>query len=433
MGQTGRRDLSQRSCRSQTLTAHPVEPEAESDDSLLLVIPSVMGLDTKGELHFDQDFSNNLVAYLAAFSSVTVACPAAEAISQFPGTVARRDLPHGERLRAVVLPEPYREDRYLRHRGAISRLLGQEIDRARYLLISPHAPFDWSTLAAEICIAKGRKYNMEGDWNLPQVSRHIWSKMPFGLNKLRKRLWLAYHDPKYMRCLRHSALSLLQGDDVYNSYKDIAPNPFSVLNVQITEKERIGPQALTAKLTQIRRGGPLQLVYAGRAIEIKGPMEWLGTLLRLKQQGIDFRAIWFGEGNMLEAMRAFVRENGLEQCCELPGNAPRERVFERLQQADAFLFCHMTKESPRNVVEALAAGAPLLGFGTDFTRGLVREQGGGTFTEVGNVAGLADIVARYARDREALAELTQAAAASGQSFDRDKAIQERITLMRRYL
>lgn len=403
-----------------------------ADNSLLLVIPTVLEHDG-GTIRFDRDFSNNLEAYLAAFDSVTVACPAARAQGTFPGTRTLDEIPGGERARTVVLPEPYREDRYIRNRGKVAALLSEEIARARYILISPHAPFDWSTLAAEICIRQGRKYNMEADWNLPETSHYIWSRMPFGPNKLRKRLWLAYHNPKYWNCLRNSALSLLQGEDVFNEYRAIAPNAHSVLNVQITDKEKIPADRLAAKLTGVRGDRPLRLVYAGRAIEMKGPLYWLDTLRLLRDDGVRFHARWFGTGELLGEMERYIAQHDLAQFCTLEGSADRSKVFEAMQDADMFLFCHMGKESPRCLVEALASGAPLVGFGSDYSRSLVRESGGGEFVEPGDSAGLARTIARLARDREALARLIEEAAQSGQGLDRDKAIQQRIDLMRQYL
>lgn len=399
---------------------------------LLLVIPTVV--EQSGQhLLLDGDFSNNVEAYLREFDSVTVACPARRQTGTFPSTRDPEDVAGSERLNLIVLPEPYREDRYIARRGEVKRILREQIESADYILISPHAAFDWSTLAAEMCIDLKKKYNMEADWNLPQVTNYIWSQMPFGPNKLRKLVWQKYHTPKYFRCLRNSSLALVQGEDVYNEYKRIAPNIFPVLNIQVTDKDKISHENLARKTAAVRQGAPLKIVYAGRAAEMKGPMEWLGVLDILRGKGIEFNATWFGGGELLDEMQGVVQDRGLTSCCELPGNADREAVFSALQSADMFLFCHMTKESPRCLVEALAAGAPLIGFGTDYSRSLVRQAGGGAFVERGDVEGLAEIVEHYALNRNELVDLIVQAAASGDRLDRDTAISERISLMKQYL
>lgn len=400
-------------------------------NSLLLVIPTVAECGPCS-VRIDLDFSNNLEAYLREFSSVTVMCPSNNG-QAFPAMRPFDSVVGNDRARIIFLPEPYREDRYLINRAPVSRLLKEEIERARYILISPHAPFDWSTLAAEICISTGRRFNMEADWNLPFTSRYLWGEMPWGLNKLRKYFWIVYHNRKYWRCLRKSSLALVQGEDVYNEYRQIAPNAFSVLNVQITEKDRISEPELEEKIRRASSAAPLSIVYAGRAIDMKGPKFWLKTLAILAERGVDFRATWFGDGQLLSSMRAFVKENGLDDVCCLPGSVPRPQILSALRKADLFLFCHMTKESPRCLVEALASAAPIIGFGTDYSRSLVRDLGGGDFAKLGDIEELACLVQGYAEDRPKLANLIQDAFESSKSLDREREIERRIGLMKRFL
>lgn len=402
------------------------------EGSLLLVLPTVAEM-ADGELHLDGDFANNVTAYLRAFQTVTVMCPLRARGNDFPRLHKVVDIPGSERLRIILLPEAYREDRYLRHRLRIGRLLREEIGRATHRLISPHATFCWSTLAAELCIKLGKRYNMEGDWHLQQVARYNWSLMPFGPNKLRKYLWQLYHTPKYMRCLRHSSLALVKAGDVYEAYKSIAPNAFPVMNVQVTPEDQINAAELEEKLRRAERGEPLRFVYSGRAIDMKGPMQWMRVLRALRQRGIPFTATWFGEGDRLDKMRAFRDRNGLADCCELPGKVTRDRLFEATKQADVFLFCHMTSESPRCVQEALACGAPTVGFDSSWARLLVEREGGGAFVDIGDEAGLTDLVAGLHHDRAALRNLIWQASNSGRRLDRENAIGERIALMRQYL
>lgn len=410
----------------------PEENETAPEGRLLLVIPSVVGYDN-GALVVDGDFANNLRAYLRRFSSVSVMSPARAEASTFPSVVKKEDIPGFERLELHILPEAYREDRYFRHRKRMKAWLSEEIAKARYILISPHAAFDWSTLAAELCVAQGRRYNMEADWNLPEVTRYIWSTMPPGLKKVRKYLWQIYHNRKYMNCLKNSEIALVQGEDVYNEYKQIAPRCFSVLNVQITDDDRISDDVLEKKIGGIRSERPLKLYYAGRAMDIKGPFHWIDVVERLRDAGLGFTAEWAGDGPDLESMKREVEQRGLSDVCNFLGKLGREAVKAAMTEADIFLFCHMTKESPRCLVEALASGTPIVGFGTDYSRSLVRKRGGGAFVERGDVAGLAKLVAEYGAEREKLEGLVRGAAASGRMLDREAAIEERIGLMKQYL
>ena len=345
-----------------------------SNNDLVLVIPPILEVDD-GVVRIDRDFANNLTAYLAHFDRVDVYCPKAGALGSFPAVVEAHEIPGFERLGLHLLPEPYREDRYLRHRRRVGRLLEAALAKARYRLISPHAPLSWSSLAGRICVRNGWPFDFEADWDLAGTTRYIIAQMPSGPRKLHHRLRFELHMLRYRRLLRRSRLALVQGQDVYEAYKHIAPNIHSVLNIQITERERIEPDKVEAKALDITAGAPLKLVYAGRASEMKGPLLWLDTMRRLRDAGIRFDAVWLGGGEELEAMRAYAAEHGLTEACALPGNVPKEEVLAAMQGAHLFVFCHMGYESPRNLMEAVASGAPLCGFATPYSRSLVAPHG----------------------------------------------------------
>lgn len=133
---------------------------------------------------------------------------------------------------------------------------------------------------------------------------------------------------------------------------------------------------------------------------------------------------------MLEDMRAEVSAR------QIPGlrlDGPitvREELLSELKAAHIFLFCHKTLESARILGEALACGAPLVGYGSAYPADLVSPHGGGIFSEVGDVASLAQTIQELNRDRERLAQLVEAAARSGRDIDRAVALRRRVELVK---
>lgn len=85
------------------------------------------------------------------------------------------------------------------------------------------------------------------------------------------------------------------------------------------------------------------------------------------------------------------------------------------------------------MVEALASGCPLIGYGSAYPRELTAERGGGQFARVDNWKELADLVTALDKDRGTLRELIQAASASGELYERDRMMQQRIDLIKKYL
>ena len=393
---------------------------------LLLVIPRVAA-ETPTGLLVDEHFGNNLRAYLAEFEKVTVACPAMAIGTNMVPLDAVQGSDH---CSIIILPEPYREDRFYRNYSLVRKILRAEIDAADYLLISPHAAFDWAT---RIALVMGRDYNMEGDWDLQNVVRSQLAGMKFGVGRLRKTLWHYVHTRYYLDSMRKARLSLLQGAAVFEAYKDVSPNPHKVLNVQVTPADRISDEEFGKKIERIRSGAPLRIAYTGRAIAMKGPEDWQKCLQRAQAGGLQATAAWLGDGEQLDQLRASAAGRQLSTMVSYPGEVARADAYQALRDADIFLFCHLTDESPRCLTEALTAGTPIVGYASLYACDLVAERGGGEFVPLGNWMGLADCLLALDRDRERLVRLLEAARYSSQLYERDAAIDVRIRLMRQHL
>ncbi len=400
---------------------------------LFMVIPPVVRL-VNDRYEVEADFANNLSAYLRSFEHVTVACPASPNTnhSGIIRSVPLAKISGYERSSYIALPYAYREDRYFLYYWSIKKRLRSEISKANFLLFSPHANYDWSTLAAELAIQMNRKFDMEADWDGQSVVRLWLKEMPFGIRKIRKALMARSFSKRMNICFSHSAVALLQGQDVYNAYKDVAPNPRKVLNVQVSKEDQISSSLLAEKLTGIRAGKPLTICYAGRMIEMKGPLDWLAAIHGACQAGVDLHATWFGDGPMMAEMRHEVQRQNIGANVALPGVVGRQDLLCQLWKTDIFLFCHKTGESPRCLGEALAAGCPLVGYDRAYPRDLVAKCGGGEFVQIGDSDKLADAVIALDRNRQRLEALVKAAAASGALLDRDTAMQERIELIKAY-
>jgi len=327
-----------------------------------------------GVYEVEADFINNLRLYLENFSHVTFACTV---FYQPSGTILRSapltKIANSERLTFIELPLAYREDRYWRHYLVIKKLFRSEIAKADYLLFSPFTNYDWPTLAALQAIKLRRNYDLEADIDYPILERLALAAMPLGLKKLRKTWWAHAFAKHFNKCLAHSSVALLQGQDVFDAYKHIAPNPHKVLNVQVSREDQIQPTQLNSKLQRIHAGKPLTIAYAGQMLARKGPLDWIKAINHAVTSGANLRATWFGDGELMPQMRQLANER-----VTLAGTVHRDQVMSHLRNTDMFVFCHKTRESPRCLGEALATGCALVGYGTGYSRSLVATHGGGS-------------------------------------------------------
>ena len=398
-----------------------------------MVIPPTVRM-VEGTLEVENDYVNNLCAYLANFHHVTFACPVlADGAQGILKSQPIGSLQNADRLTYVRLPHTYREDKHLLHYFSTRKILLSEISKAQYLLFSPHANYDWPTLGVSLALKLKRKYCVESDFDHPSVSNLQLRAMRFGAKKLRKWLWVRSFNKRVNKSMAGSSIALLQGQEVYDAYKHIAPNPRKVLNVQVSADDRISPAELKAKLNRLTNGEPLSIAYAGRMIDMKGPLDWLKAINAAIKKGVDLQATWFGDGPLMSEMQSTVERLGLSRNVSLYGILNREQLLAHLRKTDIFLFCHKTGESPRCLSEALATGCLLVGYTGAFPRDLVEVHGGGQFVERGDWEMLASTLVSLDRDRPRLAQFVEAAAASGKDLDRESAIQSRIELIKQYL
>jgi glycosyltransferase involved in cell wall biosynthesis len=200
------------------------------------------------------------------------------------------------------------------------------------------------------------------------------------------------------------------------------------------ESDFIDADRLEEKISAVGAMAPLQICYAGRAADMKGPLDWLEVLALLRDEGVRFHATWLGDGPMLDRMRAVVEQRSLSANIDLAGFvSDRAKLLDRMKSSHIFLFCHKTPESPRCLIESLVCGTPIVGYGSAYARDIVAEHGGGQFADVGNVRQLADRLIALDRDRGALQAEIRRAARSGLRYDEQSLYRERARHIRAHL
>lgn len=167
---------------------------------------------------------------------------------------------------------------------------------------------------------------------------------------------------------------------------------------------------------------------------MKGPLDWIEVLNSLAQRGIDFEAFWMGEGSETDAMTARVAELDLGGRVKFLGFVKdRQEVLKKYREAQVFLFCHKTPESPRCLIEALISGTPIVGYRGAFAEDLISKHGGGRLVDMDDVSMLTDELERLAQDRETLGELMKSAAKDGEPYDDVSVFEHRSEVIKRYL
>jgi glycosyltransferase involved in cell wall biosynthesis len=401
------------------------------------VVPPILR-DIGNGLEIDIDFLESLKVYLDHFDSFSVACPVRTSNIRGSGLEhchPVRDLPWGaDRLKLIPLPTTYNQPiEFVRQLPAVRAMLQSEIKDSEYLLFSPYSLIgDWPTVALREAVKLRRPYVIEADGVHGDIMRMRSNTGAPWRQFVKKNVLIPLFEHSYRYCLSHSSLAVFQGQDVYDAYASFCSNPHKLNHhIPVHAGDHITERQLQAKLDSLENGAPLKLCYAGRAIDMKGPLDWVETLHQLNLRGVKFQATWLGDGALLPEMRKKVAELGISECVKFPGNiSDRETVLDALKDSHIFLFCHTTLESARVLGEALACGCPLVGYLSAYPSDLVEEYGGGLFSKMGDPDALAQNVQALDKDRDKLSALIRQAARSGQDFDRGAALLKRVNLVK---
>jgi glycosyltransferase involved in cell wall biosynthesis len=404
---------------------------------LFQVLPSVLR-NIDGKLEVDVDFVEALRVYLDHFEEVRVACTVVTKVlgSGLERCVPVQSLPWGpDRLTFVELKAAYDLNKFVRNYPDVKKQLRREIGDADYLVFSPHTLIgDWPTIAIRESIKQKRSYEIEADVvyeslaELELVRTLPWKRF------IKRHVLGTLFRAGYRYCLRHSSLALFQGHDVYNAYARYCSNPHEMFyHIPVGAKDHIKDSELTTKLADLDHR-PLRICYAGRAVEMKGPLEWLDIINALIKSGVALSATWLGDGPLLNAMQDKIREYGISSSVHLPGLiSEHSAVLNTMRQSDIFLFCHKTKESARCLGEALASGCALVGYRSAYAEGLVEMDGGGRLADNSDCRGTVMILQELDHERVDLKTLIQNAAKTGRRFDRESMLRKRVTLIKQYI
>lgn len=157
------------------------------------------------------------------------------------------------------------------------------------------------------------------------------------------------------------------------------------------------------------------LAFAGRLTAQKS----LGVALEALAANDGVTLLIAGEGDERSPLEQRVRELGLDERVRFLGPQPRERVVQLFRAADASILSSSWENFPHTVVEALAAGTPVLATRVGGVAEVVRDGENGLLFESGDAAGLAAGIRRYFEDDALRDRLRAHAAESVRAYDRD--------------
>ena len=180
---------------------------------------------------------------------------------------------------------------------------------------------------------------------------------------------------------------------------------------QIVDPEMAGERAYS---------GPMTILSVGRVDEEKNPLMLADVLNELVDGGGDWHLMAIGEGTLEQALAERLDSLGLSDCASLRGYVDQSALPAVYRKSHCLLITSHTEGLPQVILEAFAAGLPVVS--TDV--GGIREAVGDAvwLIEPEDVAGAARAVRAIAAD----AELRRSLIEAGHRYIRDHTIEAEI-------
>ena len=408
-----------------------------SPQGMFLAVPVPFRL-FEGRLQMEAQAGNGLDRWTEGFERVVLAAPLAPEWEwkNLTGFTWRdvASLENITRIETQPLPWAFSPRTFAKNWRSTRASLGRSIARSQYLqfAIGGHVG-DWSAVAALEAIRQKRKYAIHID----RVGHEIFRRTAGDLPPFKRFKTLAIEVPLMVRYHRHlierCSLGLWHGDDCFRAYSPWCRENHLIHDIHTKATDLVDDAALERKKDDVLHSETLKICYTGRLSPMKAPLEWLRALAVARNLGTRLKAVWYGEGPLLDEALAEATRLNLNDVVEFPGFvAGRAELLARVRDAHMLVFTHITPESPRNLIESFVCGTPIVGYENAYAADLMNPDGGGILVPVHDEESLGKAIAELAYDRLRLNDLVLRAAKTGRRFTDTAVFTERVNLLKQF-
>lgn len=145
----------------------------------------------------------------------------------------------------------------------------------------------------------------------------------------------------------------------------------------------------TRKLYE-RQGTELIIGNAGRLTEQKGQKYLVAMAKILKAEGLQFKVLIAGEGELKEPLKKLINEHDLQNEIQLLGHVSDMQAF--FNSLDVFVFTSLYEGSANTLIETLQFGVPTIAWDVSSNPEIVVDGRTGYLAPLGDTAALAALV-----------------------------------------
>ena len=234
--------------------------------------------------------------------------------------------------------------------------------------------------------------------------------------------WVLRRDPFFVRSQRRAGAILLCNREAAEAVPmplrhkvQLFPvNGISAEDLRIIAGEN-GRECRTAEIApdaQAASRRPFEVLYAGKLLGLKGVALGIRGFAMFAQRHSDVKFSLVGDGPERARLETLIQELGVANCVHLQKWIPRSELLLQMRASDVFLFPSLRDGGGAVVVEALAAGKPVVCMDLAGPGLHVTENCGIKIPPLSThqtIEGIAEALGRLYGDRELVARMGKAA------------------------
>lgn len=223
------------------------------------------------------------------------------------------------------------------------------------------------------------------------------------------RRWMANFGEHLLSCLICDTSNFAVGH-LAGRYQSRNPYTHRTITTVLSE-ERI------VKNFHTETSSPVRLLYVGRLAVEKGLPFLLEAVKFCTQMGIDVKLDLIGDGPQFEQLEEIARMLEISDKIHFEGYVPLgDRLWEAYRQSDIFVFPSLSEGQPKVLIEAMAAGLPIIATRVGGIPSIIEDGWNGILVASHSSQALADAIQKLTSEPETLRQIASQASISATSY-----------------
>lgn len=170
------------------------------------------------------------------------------------------------------------------------------------------------------------------------------------------------------------------------------------------------------------------ILFVGRLIEIKGVEYLIRAMKEILKDIPDAKLMIIGDGENEKNLKNLSVNLGVEEKIDFIGKVPNDKIPVYMKAADVFVLPSLSEGFPVTLLEAMAAGLPILATKVGGIPEIIKDEENGFLVQPANSSDIAKKVIDLLADKEKMEIMKQNNKEKAKNYDWDAIVKQLVTI-----